>query len=208
MLFCIICLLIPYLQGLRRAEKQREKLYATRQKWLDALSGILEIPAPALYISKLEQFLKDLEDERASFIENDEMVKLGVNWDKNENNIEESEDLGNFKCQIMREAYKKSRDLDPRFLHLDFLESLRIHVGECIEQLNLAGKKGDSELIQAASDYAEVYHSKKEEITKIIEQDRQIKPRWTVALATIITLILTPILNEFGKFISGMMPLK
>jgi tetratricopeptide (TPR) repeat protein len=197
----IMFLLIPYLEGLRRAEKQREKLYNIRQNWLDRLSDILEVPTPSQYIPKLENLLKELEAERLSFIENDEMVKQWVIWDKDKNAKAEPKVLD--KCQIMREAYLKSKDLDPRFLHLDFLENLRIHVGECIQQLKLASQMGNSELIAAASHYSTVYHSKKDEITEIINADRKTKPSWTVALATIITtvitLILTPILTRFGN---------
>ena len=197
----IIFLLIPYLEGLRRAEKQREKLYNIRQSWLDRLTDILEVPTPSQYIPKLEKLLTELEAERLSFIENDEMVNLCVIWNKDKDTNAEPKALD--KCQIMREAYLNSKDLDPRFLHLDFLENLRIHVEECIQQLKLTSQIGNSELIATASHYSTVYQSKKDEITEIIKVDRQTKPSWTVALATVITTIitvmLTPILTRVGN---------
>jgi len=205
--FYILFLLIPYLQGLRRAERQKERLYAACQSLLERLSGILEVPAPSLYLTKLEQFLKDLEKNRAAFIDGDEMVKLGLSWDENKDHQEKPQSWGDLKLQIMRQAYHKSRHLDPRFLHIDFMNDLEAHVKECMEQLNLISQKDDSERVAAAYGYAKAYHAKRDEITKAIEIERKTKPRWTVAIATIITLILTPILNELGKLISGIIQL-
>jgi hypothetical protein len=202
--FYIIFLLIPFLEGLRRAEKQREILYEIRQKWLDRVSDILEVPTPSLYIPKLELLLRELADEKTAFIENDEMIKQLIKWD--EEKVPNVEDKPLDKSQIMHEACLKSKELDPRFQHLDFLESLRIYVEECISQLKITSQKGDTELVATASIYSTVYHSQKDEITKIIEVDRQTKPGWTVALATIITtfitLVLTPVLNNIGNFIA------
>ena len=202
--FYILFLLIPYLQGLRRAERQKERLYAARQSLLERLSSILEVPAPGLYLTKLEQFLKDLEKDRAAFIDGDEMVKLGLSWDENKESQEKPQSWGDFKLQIMCQAYHKSRHLDPRFLHIDFLDDLEAHAKECMEQLNLISQKDDSERVAAAYGYAKAYQSKRDEIAETIEMERKTKPRWTVAIATIITLILTPILNELGKLISGL----
>lgn len=198
-----IFLFIPYLQGLRRAEKHRERLYAARQSLLERLSGILEVPIPSLYLLKLEDFLKDLEKERSAFIEDDEMVKLGLIWDKSEDPPERPKSSKDFELRIMRQAYHRSRYLDPRFLYIDFLNELEAHVKECREQLDLANQKGDPNLVAAASGYSKTYQAKRDEIIKTIEMERRTRPKWTVAIATIITLIMTPILNELGKLISA-----
>jgi tetratricopeptide (TPR) repeat protein len=203
----VFTLFIPYLEGIRRSEKRREQLFHMRQTWLDRLSDILEVPTPTSYISKLEQFLEDLERDRKEFVEKDEMVKLTEDWQNSKDPQADLEMNKRFdEHQIMLEAYQKSREMDPRFNYLDFLVSLRDHVKECMVQLKLTGQIGESELTKVASSYSKVYHSKKDEFTKLIEEDKRTKPNWTVALATIITLVLTPLLTEIGKFLSSKLP--
>jgi len=202
-LFYIIFISIPYLHGSRRAEKQRERLYAARQSLLERLAGILDAPTPGLYMKKLEDFLQDLNNEREAFIRDDWMVEMGLSWDQRKYPLLEIKSWRDFKLDVMRQAYEMSRHLDPRFNHVDFLSDLQSQVKECMEQLNLASQKvDDSELIAIAYGYAKIYHARIEEIEEAIEIERKTSPRWTVAIATIITLLLTPILDKLGKLIS------
>jgi hypothetical protein len=201
--FYIIFILIPYIHGSRRSEKQRERLYTARQSLLESLSGILDAPTPSLYMKKLEDFLLDLERERETFIEDDWMVKQGLSWDERKYPLLKPKSWGSLKLDFMRQAYEKSRHLDPRFNHIDFLNDLQSQIKECMEQLNLASRKGgDSELVATAYGYAKVYNARREEIAEAIEMERKTSPRWTATIVTIVTLILTSFLNELGKHMS------
>jgi len=185
---------LPSLAGSQRAKRWREHLLKKRQAWLEELLNILDFPTPSLYISKLEQLQVKIDEDKAQFIENDWMVKQGIEFDQ-VNNLEEID----LEKHDLAQVYFKSRQLDSRFQYVDFLKGLSEEIQESISQFK--GRSTETKLITKARAYADAYRARKDEFAKAIILERNAKPSLLVGLTFVLSPIAAQILSELAKWV-------
>lgn len=188
--YFVLTTLLPYLIGAQRSKEWRNSLLDARKHWMAKVRDILETPAEAVYLSKLEALQNDLDRGIADFIERDPMVQKGLEIDAGRT----PEDV-----VAIAEPYKLSRDEDPRFQHLDWLAE---HYGKVVELRNdLAQAASRAELEQSAKEWVKYLQSR----DAVMEREsRQTAKRTTPALliaSSVIIPILSVLLGEFAKWL-------
>jgi hypothetical protein len=192
--FFLFAFLLPYLAGSQQAKRWRSQLLRKQQAWLDELLDVLEFPTPNLYVPKLEQLQAKVEGGAKAFVGDDSMLILAEEFDQ-----VKTLDEVDPQSHSMFLAYKKSRQLDPRMRHLDFLVELQEEVRESIAQLS--DLADDAQLTKKASGYADAYRARRDVIDKAIEAQKKAKPPVWAALAFLLSPVLGQVLSEFGKSI-------
>ncbi len=192
--YFICTILLPYFIGTQQAKKWRINLLGKQKGWVGKLLEVLEFPTPSQYHPKLEHLQNDLVSEEEQLIENDAMVKLGME-------IEDMQSLDSLPLEQRNliEAYKDSRDLEPRFTYLDFIRHLKKKVGEIVAEL--AKLENDVDKVDRAKAFSQSYHYQKDDLTKSIEVESKAKLFKNVALVGIASAVITPLLNELSKWI-------
>ncbi|UCE07830.1 MAG: hypothetical protein JSW07_07300 [bacterium] len=184
-------ILLPYFIGAQQAKKWRINLLEKKKGWLSNLLEVLEFPTPSQYRPKLEQLQNDLASEENKIIENDSMVKLGIEIDGIESTT--------FLPITLIEAYRDSRDLEPRFNYLDFVRHLKNKIGEILAEL--AKLKKGTDKVNRAREFTQHFNNQRDNLENIIEQERKTKPILSTALVGIVLAIIVPLLNEIGRWI-------
>jgi len=187
-------ILLPYFVGTQQAKKWCVNLLEKEKGWLSNLLEVIEFPTPSQYRPKLEQLQSALVSEEQQMVENDAMVKLGIEID----GIKSTTSLPWGERNLI-EAYKDSRGLEPRFTYIDFIRHLKSEIGEILDEL--AKVKNDTDKVDRARAFTQPYHSHKDELAKSIEVKRKAKPIIGTALVGIVLAIIVPFLNELGKWI-------
>lgn len=192
--FFIIFYFLPYLAGSQRAKKWREQLLEKRLVWLGEVLDILERPTPSLYTSKLKRLQAKIDSEKKHFVEEDWMVKRGEEFDQ----VETLDEIDTAEHDLAQ-LYYKARQLDSRFMYLDYLKNLFGEISECIAEFTRS--KGEAKLTSKARAYADAYRIRKNELTESLIQEEKTKPVLWVGLTVIFSPIVAQILSEFGKWI-------
>jgi len=187
-------ILLPYFVGAQQAKKWRINLLEKEKGFLSNLLEVLEFPTPSQYRPKLEQLQNALVSEENQIVENEAMVKLGIEIE----GIESPASLPWEKRNLIK-AYKDSRDLEPRFTYLDFIRYLKNKIGEILTEL--AKLKKGTDKVNRAREFAQPFHSQKNDLANSIEVKKKAKPIVNTALVGIVLAIIVPLLNEIGKWI-------
>jgi len=193
--YFVCTILLPYFIGAQQAKKWRINLTEKNKTWLNKLLEVLEFPNPSQYSPKLEQLQMDLVSEENQLVKNDAMIKLGVDIDA----MDTTEVSSAWLERNLIEAYKDSRDYEPRFTYLDFIRHLKDKIAEIFDELEK--QKKESEKVNIAKAFAQSYRSKKDEIVKELEVEHKAKPIVSTVIVGLVLAIIVPILNELAKWI-------
>jgi hypothetical protein len=118
----VLPMLIAYLVGGESGKRRRLSLIAGRKTWIAKLADILDTPDGSNYLSRLLALRERISDATDEFILSDKMIGLGP---------ELEQDVGSAFKQ-WASAFRATRDLDPRFEHLDALREIVKKIDESV----------------------------------------------------------------------------
>ncbi len=192
--YFVCTIIIPYFIGTQQAKNWRINLIEKKKDWHDKLLEVLEFPTSSQYIPKLEELQNALVSDEMELIEKDAMVEKGTIIDT----MESTESLSWHEKNLI-EAYKESREFEPRFCYLDFLRHLKSKIEEI--KAELEKQNIEEEKVKIADAFAQPYRSKKDDLDKTIESERKTKPIINTAIVGMALAIIVPILTELAKWI-------
>ncbi len=184
-----LLILLPYFIGTQRGKRKRLALLQQRQEHVRALADILETPAGSLYVPKLAALRDQVAGERQTVEENHQLMLLD-DWKTNR-----PADFPE-KTAPLVEAYRHSRDLDPRWKFFDYLTKFRTELQEIIDDLQA---RPPGTLEDAAAKWSKNYETKHAQLSEEIKGATTARPLVTVAVGTVATAIVSPILAGVGK---------
>jgi hypothetical protein len=193
--FLLFTGLLPYIMGIQRAKKWRIILLQKQQRWIRELLDVLLLPTPTVYIQGLQQVQQHLEAEYKKFIEEDEIIGICQEIDQ-KTSSDLPQDLQKFAA-----FYRISRDLDPRFNYLDFLNDLdqEVHrIANAFENMS-----SEDERTRNAGSYALAYISRRDELSESVERVRESQSFIQVGLSAIASPIVSIIVGIFVKWAWG-----
>jgi hypothetical protein len=191
--FFVLTVLIPYLIGAQRAKRWRIALLEKRQSRLEKLENILGMPMGSLYGSKLAGFQNDLSQEIEEFAKNDQFLSYGAQIDQ-----------GNIPALVVEiaPAYKLTRDIDPRFSHLDSLRQIFEETEEI--STDLCKLTTDMDLEKAAKEWINYLHPRRVELGKELNRSQKTHTPAVVIFSTILVPILSALLSAFASWLSAL----
>ncbi|HEX2060231.1 MAG TPA: hypothetical protein VHK90_05785 [Thermoanaerobaculia bacterium] len=186
----VMTVLLPYLIGAQRARQWRISLLSARKNWMSKLRDILETPAGSLHLPKLAALQNELEREISEFIGSDPIVAAGIQIDQG--NVPPA-------MEAIGEAYRLSRNEDPRFEQLDWLVRFHGKIGEIHADLGKLTTEPDVE--KAAKEWIKYLQPREAALQK--ESGRTSKTRTPALLIAsgVIVPIASVMLGEFAKWL-------
>jgi len=178
----------PYMTGVRRAKTWRSQLLARRQNWLGEEQEILLAPTESHYVARLNALIVAMEEEDRAFREKNGLADL----DKLLTDPQPAKGMA-----LVVQAFRETRDLDPRFNYLDWLAELRQKNHEIVE--NLEQLTAELRRQHAGKRWALVLQRRRRglaETMKSIEAEKA--PVW-VGFGIIATALVSGILGELAK---------
>ncbi len=187
-LLLVLTFLFPYLSGWQREKKWRELLLTTRHAWIEELLDICEFPTPSLYPSRLKTFFDKIKDYKDNF-ERDALIKNNKKY------------IRDIKTKSCRNIYDVAiRRNDPCTSHQDFLNKFQENLQEFSTQIETL-KADQAEITKLGGTYANLYRTRKDEIAKMIETERNSKPLLWIGLTSFLTTILAALLTQIGAWL-------
>ncbi len=181
--YLVIVVILPYLIGHFRAKHWVQYLQLQRDEILDAATRAFSVPN----INNAFKILSETEILIRQVLEkmnNDESMKLAYE-------VSETEDDQHL---VYRIGLKSSLNIDPRFIHVNYLNELLDLVEECKSELEI--KKTDKEKRETLKAYLDsLAQLKKHEVSN--------STAWPLLLITsIVGPIISPILSSVGKLVA------
>jgi len=155
---------------------------------MEKFYDVLQTPNESLYDQRLTALEENINRDLEAFEADDPMITLGIQMDQGVI-VQEVEELAR--------AYKRTRDLDPRFNHLDSLRAMSEQVKEIRATLAQLTIKG--EMKKVAKEWAVYIKLRKGELDKEL---RHFEKRGTPAIwvwSSLILPIISIALSEFAK---------
>jgi hypothetical protein len=181
--------LLPYLLGWRRARSWRRRLLRTQRKLVDDLTAVLRAPGDRDYPADLARLEEDVTAERHSLVERDPAMQFAAQVETAPYSVDP-------KYMPLSQAYRDARDLDPRLLHLAFLEKFADDVRAIAEEL-AASKRKDLRRKRAES-YAAYYAEQRQTVDARLKEESG--RNWVWAGASLIVLpLLGGVLSKVGE---------
>ncbi len=187
--FFTVAVLIPYLIGAHRGRTLNLDLLERFRSYVADLADILEAPTGALYVAKLSDFQKKIDQEKDEYSSNDAMLTFDEDAKKNPSTV-------SAENQWIVDAIKKTRDMDPRFSFVDNLSELAKELEEIIADLQQ--RAGDT-IEDAAARWSKRYETRKAEVARKIESAASGKSLITAGVGALVTTIVSGMLSEVAK---------
>jgi hypothetical protein len=184
----VLTVLIPYLIGAQRAKRWRTTLLENQQSWIEKSKDILEAPAGSLYLPKLDTLQKGIDQEITEFVASDPMIADGIQIDQG------TVPAG---LESLASPYRLSRDLDPRFKHLDSLRKLSEKIKEM--RTDLSGLAAEPDIKRAAKEWMKYLRPRKEELSKELARTKKTRTPAFLISSVIIAPIMSAVLSEFAS---------
>lgn len=184
-----LLILLPYFIGTQRGRRKRLALLRERQEYVRSLADVLESPAGSLYVPKLNALRDQVATERQT-VEQGHQLMLLDDWKTNR-----PADFPE-KTAPLVEAYRHSRDLDPRWKFFDYLTKFQTEVQEIINDLQV---RPPETVEDAAGKWSKTYETRHAQLGEEIKGATTSRPLVTVAVGTVATAIVSPILAGVGK---------
>lgn len=186
--YFILTMLIPFFIGTRRARNFRSTLAEREIRWLLDIIQTLKVPTNQYYADRLEKLQQNVTQSLQAFVEKDSMIKIGIQIDAGTAPPE---------IKTLANMYRKCRDMDPRFTHLDWTKQLLRRIDQV--STDLSGKSTDAEAVQAAAGWVGVFETQKADIEARSEAaDKSASPVTLVTYA-VVTPIMTVVLTGIGN---------
>ena len=187
-----LTVLLPYAMGANRAKKQRITLIRKRRQWLCRLLEILEFPIGPLDTGKLANLIESCEQEIQKFIARHKVLQVAFQFDEGSDG---QPDLG----QEIVSAYRISRNLDPRFIYMDWLREFEEKVSAMTGYIQ--NHSMDGEVEKTAEVWVKALHSRKQEFVEEMESVNQEKPGVLAVVGILFTPLLGLVLNNLAELI-------
>ena len=192
--------LLPYLVGWQTEKKMRELFLRKEYTLIEELLDILEFSTPSLCIEKLQQLYAEIKTDKTE-IEAD--TTCGVSLVKEITEVEMKGKKLNYGRSLLNEAVIQERT--PCSDHLDFLKKLQDNLGPIISQLYTLERDTDK-FMERAYRYAGTYHARKAQIAKRIDDVKSAKPLLWLALASVLSLMISVFVNSFSQTLIQALP--
>jgi hypothetical protein len=187
-LFFALSILVPFLLGTQLARRQKLGFLKQRGTFLAELTGILESPTPAAYVTKLNALLTEIADYRNGVVSGDLGLQIKSEFDAGEA-VPDS-------LKVMAVAMQKTGDLDPRFVFVKSLDQLQKELVEVAGDLQ---QRTADTVERAAAKWCKKYRARREELDKEVQGVTAGKALATVIISTAATTIVSGILSAVGK---------
>lgn len=181
--------LLPYFIGTQRGKRKRLGLLHEKQEYMRTLADILESPAASRYVSKLTALRDQAAAERETVKQNHQLMLL------DESATSSPADFSEQATPLVK-AYRLSRDLDPRSKFFDYLAQFENQLEEIISDLQA---RPPATMEDAAAKWSKLYERNNAQLAKEIKRTTSAAPLVTVAVGTVATAIVSPILAGVGK---------
>ena len=182
-------ILLPYFIGTQRGKRKRLALLHERQEYVRTLADILESPAGSRYVPKLTELHDQVAAERETVKQNHQLMLLD-DWKTNK-----PADFPEQAAPLV-EAFRHSRDLDPRSKFFDYLTKFENELQEIIDDLKV---RPPETVEDAAAKWSKTYETRHAQLGEEIKGATSAAPLVTVAVGTVATAIVSPILAGVGK---------
>jgi hypothetical protein len=184
-----LLILLPYFIGTQRGKRKRLALLQKRQEYMRSLADILESPSGSLYVPKLTALSDQVATERQTIEQNHQLMLLD-DW-----KTKGSADFPESTAPLV-EAFRHSRELDPRCKFFDYLTKLQTDLQEIIADLQA---RPAATIEDAAGKWSKTYETRHTQLGEEIKGATTARPLVTVAVGTVATAIVSPILAGVGK---------
>ena len=181
--------LLPYFIGTQRGKRKRLGLLHEKQEYMRTLADILESPAASRYVSKLTALRDQAAAEREALKQSHQLMLL------DESATSSPADFSEQATPLVK-AYRLSRDLDPRSKFFDYLAQFENQLEEIISDLQA---RPPATMEDAAAKWSKLYERNNAQLAKEIKRTTGAAPLVTVAVGTVATAIVSPILAGVGK---------
>ena len=186
--------LIPFLLGTQLGRRQRLGFLKQTGDFLSRLTGILESPTPATYVTKLTELIADVTNCRKSLVNSDLALQSKAD-------IEAGAEAP-AAVKILADAIQQTGDLDPRFIFEKSLAQMENELTEIAQDLQ---KRAADTVERAAAKWCRKYRLRREELDKEVQSATASKAWATVIISTGATTIVSGILSAVGKEASSVM---
>ena len=186
--FCLL-VLIPYLIGTQRGKRKRLALLRERQGQARTLADILESPAGSRYVPKLTALRDQVAAEREAVRQGHQLMLLD-DWKTNS-----PADFPE-KVAPLVEAYRTSRELDPRCVFFSYLTQLESDLQDIIDDLQA---RTPETIEDAAAKWSKTYETRQAQLSEEIKGTSSARPLVTGAVGAVATAVVSPILAGVGK---------
>ena len=181
--------LLPYFIGTQRGKRKRLGLLHEKQEYMRTLADILESPAASRYVSKLTALRDQAAAEREALKQSHQLMLLDESATSSPADFPE-------QATPLVKAYRLSRDLDPRSKFFDYLAQFENQLEEIISDLQA---RPPATMEDAAAKWSKLYERNNAQLAKEIKRTTGAAPLAGVALGTVATAIVSPILAGVGK---------
>ena len=181
--------LLPYFIGTQRGKRKRLGLLHEKQEYMRTLADILESPAASRYVSKLTALRDQAAAEREALKQSHQLMLLDESATSSPADFPE-------QATPLVKAYRLSRALDPRSKFFDYLAQFENQLEEIISDLQA---RPPATMEDAAAKWSKLYERNNAQLAKEIKRTTGAAPLAGVALGTVATAIVSPILAGVGK---------
>jgi hypothetical protein len=182
-------ILVPYFIGTQRGKRKRLALLHERQEYVRSLADILESPAGARYVPKLTSLRDQIAAERETVRQGHQLMLLD-DW-----KTKSPADFPAASAPLV-EAYRHSHELDPRSKFFEYLTKFETDLQEIIDDLQA---RPPETLEDAAAKWSKTFETRHAQLGEEIKGATSAAPLVTVAVGTVATAIVSPILAGVGK---------
>src|SRR5664279_1081402 len=182
-------ILLPYFIGTRRGKRKRLALLQQRQEHVRNLADILETPAGSKYVPKLTALRDQVAAECETVKQNHKLMLLEEWMTKSPSDFPQ-------QTAPLVEAYRHSRDLDPRSRYFDYLTKFDSDLQDVIDDLQA---RPPETLEDAAAKWSKTYETRHAQLGEEIKGATSAALLVTVAVGTVATAIVSLILAGVGK---------
>lgn len=184
--FFVVTTILPYLVGAHRGAGWRNEMLERRLKWCTRLEEALSVPHSASYLQTLHAVRDELTQAESALLD-DLAVAIGDEIDRGR--------VDDYEPPLV-EAYRKAREYDPRFAHLDALREIRGRIDKIVVELE--AKQAEPDKIAYAAHWANYFQRRAVALTDLQTQEKSTSPVSKLAFPAI-TIVISGILSGASK---------
>jgi hypothetical protein len=135
---------------------------------------------------------------------NNDTINLASKNSSEENHWHDFLKIAFINPSMINNAYSESKDLDPRFNYLDFLDTLEKEIHLFIDQYRkLNYRLNAREISKRIKDISDDYKARSDELSKVLAKEIDLKPQlWAIVISLISTPVVIQFVNEITKWIA------
>jgi hypothetical protein len=184
--FPMLLFMLPYWIGTQRGNRFRLKLAGKMRDFTSKLADILETPLPASYIPSLAALQIEVQAELDNTMQCSQIMALHP----------ANPNPPPAELNVVKSFVEESKDLDPRFRHIDELIQFDKELQQIAADLTA---QPPPRVIRAAERWSRKYEIRKVEIGAEINSSSTARPVVLLAVGTLLSALISSVLSDVGK---------